>query len=137
MNRGTLITQLIVDEGQRLSPYVDTVGKMTIGVGRNLTDRGISASESLVLLNNDIDGAVADLNRQCPWWTTLTDSRQNVLLNMCFNLGIDRLLKFKNMLLACEAGNYLGAAQEMMDSEWARQVGARAVRLSAAMKGGI
>jgi lysozyme len=127
--------QLAIDEGLRLKPYHDTVGKLTIGVGRNLDDEGISNAEAMQLLDNDIAGHVADLDRELPWWTRLDDARQLVLANMCFNLGITRLLLFKKMLDHLARGEHEAAAGEMMNSKWANDVGPRATRLIVAMRG--
>lgn len=136
MNRDRLRSQLRVDEGERLKPYKDTVGKTTVGVGRNLDDRGIRPSESAFMLENDIDEVVAELNRALPWWKNLTDARQEVLANMCFNLGLSKLLGFKNTLAFMEAGRYDAAADGMKNSMWAKQVGARADRLITMMRNG-
>lgn len=135
MNRDRLIQQLYTDEGLRLKPYVDTVGKITIGVGRNLSDIGISATEAVALCNHDLDTVEGDLTGRFPWWTTLSEERQEVLANMCFNMGIGKLFGFQNMLTALKAGDYETAAAEMMASGWATQVGDRAKRLAARMKG--
>ena len=136
MNRDQLTAQLIVDEGRRAKPYVDTVGKVTIGVGRNLTDRGLSLAEVDFLLANDIDLVQHELDIALPWWTMLSDARQNVLANMAFNMSVPRLLEFKKMLAAMLAGRWDAASDEMLDSTWSRQVGARAGRLAAQMRKG-
>lgn len=137
MDRLALIIQLGVDEGRRLKPYLDTKGKMTIGTGRNLTDVGISSLECDMMLDNDVDSHIGDLNRYLPWWTQLNDVRQNVLVNMCFNLGIAKLLGFTNTLTLAHAGNYDSAADEMLASEWAKEVGGRATRLAQEMRTGM
>lgn len=131
-----LADQLALHEGRRLKPYVDTVGKLTIGVGRNLTDRGISLSESNVLLHNDIDVVIHQLNEKLPWWKKMNRVRRLVLADMCFNLGIGRLLLFENTLAAMRRGDYELAATEMLSSKWAKQVGSRATRLSEMMRTG-
>lgn len=136
MNKSKLIVDLSIDEGVRLLPYVDTVNKLSIGVGRNLTDRGISLKESDYLLSNDIDMVVAQLNKSLPWWITLTEPRQRVLCNMCFNLGISKLLTFTNTLAFMRTGDYERAAIGMEHSLWARQVGKRAERLVKIMREG-
>jgi lysozyme len=136
MNRAQLKVELVRDEGLRLKPYRCTAGKLTIGVGRNLEDRGISESEAAVLLENDIRQVEADLERRLPFFRSLTDARQRVLVNMGFNLGVPGLLKFENTLKLIEAGKYADAAAAMLDSKWAKQVGARAARLSQMMKEG-
>jgi len=121
---------LIEHEGSRAMPYTDTVGKVTIGVGRNLTDIGLFDNEIDLLLTNDIDRVIADLNRELPWNTTLSEDHQLVLGDMCFNLGIGGLLGFKKFLAAMEAGDFPAARKEMLDSKWATQVGSRALDLA-------
>lgn len=136
MNISQLKSQLVDHEGERLKPYKDSVGKLTIGVGRNLDDVGISKEESDFLLNNDIQRVIGDLNKALPWWNKLDEVRQLVIADMCFNLGITRLLGFKNTLKAMEEGRYEDAAKGMQDSLWARQVGRRAVKLINMMRTG-
>lgn len=136
MDRSILLAELIRDEAERLKPYTDTVGKLTIGIGRNLSDRGISTEESRYLWNNDIDEVEKTLDRAFGWWRTLTEARQRVLVNMCFNLGLSRLLLFRKTLTAIHDGNYAEAAREMLESKWAQQVGARAERLAKLMEDG-
>lgn len=136
-DRQKMIQQLRRHEGERLKPYRCTAGKLTIGVGRNLEDRGITAEESAYLLNNDIEREWKALKTALPWVTGLNDVRQRVLLDMAFNLGIDGLLKFKNTLATIQRGDYERAAGMMLDSLWARQVKGRAVRLAEMMKTGI
>lgn len=126
MKRQSLRDQLIRHEGLRLKPYRDTVGKLTIGVGRNIEDVGITQQEAMMLLNNDIQRCIDELNRAFPWFEHLSSERQRALIDMCFNLGITRLLGFKRMLAALEAGDYQRAAREALDSRWANQVGRRA-----------
>jgi len=125
------------DEGLRLKPYADTVGKLTIGVGRNLDDVGISEVEARMMLQEDIRRATRGLDSRLPWWRSLCDERQDVLVNMAFNLGLSRLLGFKGTLAKMQAKDWAGAAAEMLDSAWAKQVGGRARRLSEQMRRGV
>mgnify|MGYP001023309749 CR=1 FL=1 len=127
--------ELIRDEGLRLKPYKDTVGKTTIGIGRNLDDVGISKDEAYLMLDNDIQRTSDSLDKNLPWWKTLDEVRQRVILNMAYNLGINSLLGFKNTLAAIQAGRYNDAADGMLASKWATQVGARATRLADMMRG--
>lgn len=136
MNRDALAAQLAFDEGCKLKPYRDTVGKLTIGIGRNLDDVGISKAEAMAMLAADIDMAAAGLDRALPWWRDMSDSRQQVLCNMAFNMGLSSLLGFKNTLAAMKAGDYQAAAAGMRASKWAKQVGARAERLAKTMEQG-
>lgn len=136
MNLQELKAQLVRHEGMRTKPYRDTVGKLTIGIGRNLDDVGISEDEALVLLDNDLIGVFNDLDRECLWWRDMSETRQLVLADMCFNLGIVRLKGFQNALQAMQEGRWDDASREMLDSRWAKQVGPRALRLAEMMKEG-
>jgi lysozyme len=121
---------LIRDEGLHLKPYRDTAGKLTIGVGRNLDDVGVTRDEALMLLANDIAALPGALDRALPWWRGLDEPRARSLANMAFNLGASRLLEFRRMLGALRAGDYETAAREAMNSKWAAQVGQRANRIA-------
>jgi lysozyme len=136
MDLEKLKDELLRDESLRTRPYRDTVGKLTIGVGRNLDDVGISVEEARFLLENDIARTMADLSAEIPWWATLDETRKRVLVNMAFNMGVRGLLGFKNALELMRCGQYLDAANHMLDSKWARQVGPRAVRLAQMMRDG-
>jgi lysozyme len=137
MDLDILKAELVRDEGCRLHPYVDTVDKITIGVGRNLDDVGISEDEAAFLLANDIARVRRDLDDHLPWWQGLDPVRQRVLANMCFNLGIGHLLGFTHTLNLVEGGDFEAAAEAMMASLWARQVGPRAARLADMMRSGV
>lgn len=129
--------QLIRHEGLRLKPYRCTAGKLTIGVGRNLDDCGITKPEALMLLDNDILRCEAELLEHFPAvYSGLNDTRKSVLVNMCFNLGISGLLGFKNTLAFISAGDFERAANGMLASKWAKQVGLRAIELSDLMRKG-
>lgn len=136
MDTAKLLHELVRDEDLRLRPYRCPAGKLTIGVGRNLDDRGITRDEALVLARNDIAVVERELDRALPWWRDLDGARQRVLANMAFNMGTPKLLEFRATLAAARAGHFLEASQQMLDSKWARQVGARAVRLAALMRDG-
>lgn len=129
-DRAQLEADLERDEGVESRPYQDTVGKWTIGVGRNLSDKGLSADEIRYLLSNDVDEVLDDLDRALPWWRRMTPNRQRALANLCFNLGLPRLLTFRKALFHMEQGRYADAAAELRASRWARQVGARAERVT-------
>ena len=143
-------------EGIVLNVYQDHLGINTVGIGRNLDDRGITDGELLFmnktiddvydnglteeeayyLCMNDIAIVEKELLDSKPIVNQLNDVRQMVLVDMAFNMGVPRLKLFKNMWLAIEKVNYPLACAEMLDSKWANQVGKRAVRLSEAMKNG-
>jgi lysozyme len=136
MDVDALLRDLVRDEALRLKPYRCTAGKLTIGIGRNLDDVGITEEEARYLARNDIASVERNLDRELPWWRSLDGTRQRVLANMCFNLGVRGLLGFRNTLAFVQAGKYLEAAQGMLASKWARQVGARAERLAIMMRDG-
>lgn len=128
--------QIRMHEGVEHKVYEDTEGIKTVGVGRNLEDRGLSDDEIDYLLSNDIDICVKELEQTFDWYDDLDDIRKRVLIDMMFNLGMPRLKGFVNMLKAIEAGAWKNAAVEMLDSKWAEQVGNRASRLSEMMESG-
>jgi lysozyme len=123
-------------EGYRQYIYKDIKGHDSIGIGRNLDANGISRAEALYLLNNDIDNAEEELAKNISFYNDLDDVRKIVLINMCFNMGIGDLMQFKAMLTALGAGNYAQAADEMMKSEWSKQVPTRAATLAHMMDTG-
>ena len=131
-----LIKQLMLHEGERLKPYTDSVGKTTIGIGRNLTDRGISKETSRQMLEEDILDCWTDLNT-FKWFNDLDDIRKSVLLDLRFNLGPYRFRGFKNTLKAVSEGRWEDASKGMLSSLWARQTKSRAVRLAKMMKDGV
>lgn len=143
MSRDELRRTLTRDEGTgpmkqgRHLPYTDSVGKLTIGFGRNLTDRGVTMNEADAMLEHDIDDAIKDLIVKYPWFDTLDPVRQGVLVNMAFNLGITRLSEFKQTLARVQLHDYDGAAIRMLESRWAEQVGDRALRLAEQMRRGV
>lgn len=120
---------LIRDEGVVLKPYRDTVGKLTIGVGRNLDDVGITQEEALYLLTNDIDRHIKEALRVWPWLEKKPIKIRLAIYNMAFNLGIPRLRQFIKMMDAIYKDDYKTAAREALDSKWAKQVGKRADRI--------
>jgi len=129
--------QLRRHEGLKLKPYYCTAGKLTIGYGRNLDDVGITKEEAEYLLQNEIRSCIADLQKKIPdIYNTVNHVRQAVLVNMCYNLGITGLLKFKKTLASIQQGDYKLASEQMLQSLWAEQVGNRAKQLSELMKNG-
>lgn len=131
----SLVEQIQRHEGLRLKPYYCSAGKLTIGYGRNLEEVGITAYEAEVLLLNDLARCQNDCLHAFPWFADLSEPRQQVLLNMCFNLGLAGLKTFTKFLKAVELGHYDTAADEMLDSLWAKQVKGRALDLSKMMRG--
>ena len=131
-----LIEQLKRHEGIELKPYQDTVGKWTIGVGRNLDDIGISEQEAEMLLLNDITEAKRQLIAVMPWTQDLDEVRFSALLNFVFNVGIGTASKFVNAMALLKQKSYDMAADEMLNSRWAKQVGQRAVEVTEQIRTG-
>lgn len=134
--RQAVIPSLMRDEGHSLKPYRCSAGKLSIGYGRNLEDVGITEDEAMALLEHDVDSALADCLRAFPWFPALDAVRQGVVVQLVFNMGLPRVLGFKNTLAAIARGDYDAAANGLRRSRWATQVGARADRLIAAMRTG-
>lgn len=156
-NRSHFLDKLIEHEGMELHVYKDTLGIDTVGIGRNLKDRGISKEEldyldipsidaiyehgiteadARYLALNDIAIVENELCRVHPCVEELDGVRQLILMDMAFNMGVPRLCKFKKMWYAIHEKNFEAASLEMLDSKWARQVGQRARKLSDAMASG-
>jgi lysozyme len=132
-----LMEQIKRHEGLRLKPYRCTANKLTIGYGRNIDDVGISEAEAEVLLSNDLARCANEVAKHVESFGKLNEARQSVLVNMCFNLGIAGLLKFNKFIAAVNDGLFELASKEMLDSQWAKQVGNRAIELSEQMKTGV
>ena len=132
-----MIEQLVDHEGLELHPYEDSLGILTIGVGRNLEERGISEDEAFYLLGNDIEIIWDELIKQHPIVEDLDDQRQMILLDMAFNMGVPRLGKFKKMWAAIEDGDMIEASKQALASRWADQVGRRAERLAERLTSGL
>ncbi len=127
--------QLIKHEGLRLFPYEDTVGKMSIGVGHNLTDRGLTSDQVMKILNDDIYMVIKQIST-FSWYAALNEVRQRALVDMIFNIGITKFNQFTHLIAALEASNYDEAAHQMLESKWAEQVGVRANTLANMVKMG-
>jgi len=130
MNATRLRNTLIRHEGLKLLPYKCTAGKLTLGVGRNIEDRGISKETAMQMLDEDIELCLNELMERLNYFENLPTEVQETLVNLCFNMGISRLMKFQLMLGAIQAGQYELAAKELLDSRYARQVGKRAEELA-------
>lgn len=128
--------QLQLHEGYRDRIYRDTVGKMTVGIGRNVTDVPFGTDEIGLMFTNDLRRAQSGLDKIAPWWRDLDQVRQRVLLDMCFNMGARALAGFVNTLRAIQERRFDDAAAGMEASKWYGQVGARAKRLVEMMRTG-
>lgn len=128
----TLPEQLRRDEGVRATAYQDSRGIWTVGVGHNLSVPLSDAAITQILADDIL--TVDTACRALPLWTDLSGARRGVLMNMAFNLGFTGLMGFRRMYVALESRDYDAAATAMLDSTWARQVGARAHRLADQMR---
>ena len=126
-----LTADLMLDEGRRAFPYPDSLGNLTIGIGRNLTGKGLSGTEIDYLFANDITECCTIMDAHIPWWRGLPPDKQRVLLNLCFNVGWGSLSMFKKFLAAMQTHDFHVAASELKDSVWYRQVGLRGPRVIA------
>ena len=122
-----LKAHLIAREGLRLKPYKCPQGKLTLGVGRNIEDNGITTEEAMYLLTNDIHNTIEELENVFEDFPDLPVNAQLVLADMCFNLGLPTLLEFKKMLKAIEEEKWEEAGKQVLDSRYAKQVGERAI----------
>lgn len=118
-------------------PYHCPAGRLTIGYGRNIEERGITDAEAEHLLDSDIIKSTSELTSALRFYSQMDDVHKAVLINMHFNMGLGRLLGFRKMLEAIERGDYSAAAAEMLDSRWARQIGRRAAELADQMRAGV
>ena len=156
-DKDLLMQKLVAHEGLRLQVYEDSLGIATIGIGRNLEDRGITPEElawmdipnmaivhtmgiteadAMYLAENDVQIVEDELLRAHPCVDRLDAVRQLILVDMAFNMGVPRLCKFKKMWAAVHENKFDIAAKEMLDSRWANQVKSRAVKLANAMHNG-
>lgn len=133
-----LATRMIkAHEGLSLLPYECPTGYLTIGYGRNLDANGISQAEADFLLGADLHKAIKDCEAVIVEFDKLSEMRQAVLIDMMFNLGRTKFRKFKRMIKAIEYNNFDKASYEMLDSDWAVQVGDRATYLARKMEEGV
>ena len=131
---GTLDEMIQRHEGIRDVPYIDSLGVQTIGIGHNL-HKPLSHAAIMQIFQDDLNDAINDCMHAFPWFHDLTEPRKHVLVDMCFNLGLSGLQKFVKFLAAMAIGDYETAANELLNSLWARQVKGRALELANLMRG--
>jgi len=141
-NMAATIKQLIGDEAERFVVYDDAnglpiragshvIGNPTIGIGRNLSGKGISAAESEYLCEDDVNQCALTLDAQIPWWRNLSPLRQSQMVNLDFNMGWGSLVQFHEFLAEMQTGNWTGAVAELKESKWWGQVGKRGPEIAA------
>lgn len=133
-----LIHMLKRHEGVRSKVYVCSAGYETIGVGRNIsaTGLGLDPDEIDFLLMNDITRVRQELNRVFSWFDGLDAARKDAMIDIAFNLGLTVLCKFEKSLAYMKSGDYMLAADEFLDSNWAKQVGNRAIEVTDMIRSG-
>ena len=131
-----LIEQLKIHEGFRSNVYTCSGGKKTVGYGRNLDDVGISEEEAEMLLKNDIYEATNQLLNAFPWMATFSDVRISAMINFTFNVGIGTVKTFTKSIDALKKEDFNLAADMMLDSRWAEQVGDRAIQITEQIRTG-
>jgi lysozyme len=125
--------QLPIDEGVRRFVYRDMVGKLTVGIGHNLTDNGVSDAVVNLMLEEDIADAEQVARAAVSSFDALSDVRKAVVVNMAFNLG-SRITEFIRTIEAINEARFGDAADGMLASAWAKEVGVRATRLANMMR---
>jgi lysozyme len=151
LNNNVLIERLEFHEGYRANKYICTGGKTTQGIGHNLDNNPLNETEKIIIkdlnhwtkpearfvLSNDIEKCKLLLNNMVRGFNKLDDERQYALVDMCFQLGINGLLKFKKMLKAIEVGDFEEASKQCLDSSYAKQTPSRANRIARLIKTGV
>lgn len=124
------------NEGFRAKPYFDSKGFITIGYGRNLQAVGISKKTAQIMLEEDISKCKKQLVKHYPWYLERKYNVQVVMIDMCYGLGFYGLAKFKNMLAALLAENYVLAAEELLNSPYGEDLPNRSQRNADLITGG-
>lgn len=126
-------------EGVEKHAYTCSAGYVTIGVGRNIDEvggLGLSDEEINFLLKNDIERCIVELTMAFDWFEGLDEVRKDAMINLVFNLGLSRLMKFEKALFAMSNQDWETASEEFLDSRWAEQVGARATEVAQMIRTG-
>lgn len=130
MNMARLRETITRHEGSRLDMYQDTLGIWTIGVGHNIQEKGISPKVMEIMLQEDLEEAISELKRSVSFFSRMPEQVQEALVNLSFNMGIPRLMQFRNTLAYLRDGEFGSAADELLDSRYAEQVGHRALEVA-------
>jgi lysozyme len=142
MNRQKIMDQLAIDEGKRLDVYKDSLGFLTVGIGHlvlsgdGLHERDVITEEKCKeLFEHDFERAIREVNMLFNDIETYPEQIQDVLVNLMFNMGPLRLLGFHYFIAAIKARDFNEAANQLRGSLWYTQVGERAVRIVATVRG--
>ena len=131
MNLDRVIESLKQEEGFEGMPYEDSLGIPTIGYGIKLP---LSEEEAEILLKHRLDKKILEISEKEPFFLDLPETAQEVIANMAYQLGVGGVLQFKKMWEALKNRDYQKAADEMLDSKWAKQTPNRAKRLAEIMR---
>jgi len=131
-----LEAQLTKEEGRKNKVYTDSKGISTIGIGRNLVDNGLRDSEIDFMFKNDIADVEKAIQMYIPWVFKLDEVRQRVFYDLCFNMGVKKLMTFSRMIAFSQVGDYVSASDELHHSIWDSEVGDRAERLEYMLRTG-
>lgn len=134
--RAKLKSLLLQHEKFRQFPFSDMSGHITIGIGRNLSERGISTNEALALLDDDIFYFNSKLHFLLPFYQLLDEARKLCLLDIVFHLGINDFLSHEVLLLAVEKGTYEKASKEILNCKAAHNSPERYQQLAYIMRTG-
>jgi lysozyme len=144
MDINKLREQLKIDEGVKYEIYDDHLGYKTFGIGHLVksTDEeygapvGTPVSEERVnsVFDKDVITYIDESKKVFGNLEEMPQEAQQVIVNMCFNMGAPRLSQFKKFIRAIHDEEWVTASIEMLDSKWANQVGERANRLSDRIK---
>lgn len=132
LNEAKLRASLVQHEGLRLFPYVDTTGNLSIGYGRNLKATGISNAEADYLLSNDIQSAIREAQAQ-DWWPYVSDNDawSRGMVELVFEMGAHGVASFHDLIGCLKNRDGIGAANALLNSRYATQVGQRAKDIAA------
>lgn len=151
MDFDIIIKRLEFHESCVLKPYYCPTGHLTLGIGHNVEARpftdeekraigdwkkGITKNMAYMICRNDVNICLNQL-KTLSFWNQLDLERKYALLDMCFQLGFKGLCGFKKMLEAMRWGKWQTAAEECLNSDYARQTPARAKRIARLIKEGI
>jgi lysozyme len=136
IDSGMMRVRLIKDEALRLKPYLDTVGRITAGIGRNLSAKGVGQAACDMWFAEDVAEALSGAEAY-PWFTGLDQSRRQVVVCMIFNMGAEAFDEFDGTHDALAAHNWQSASDHMLATKWAQQVGNRALIYARIVRLGI
>ena len=122
-----IVEMLRRHEGLRLHPYHCSENKLTLGIGRNIEDRGITEDEALFLLNNDIKLVQEELTKNWGVWRTFPEKARMVCIDMTFQMGITGFMSFRETRQLMELGKWVDASEEVLRSKYAIQTPSRAL----------